>query len=264
MTNTKQIYTTKDYTQFSFLEGNRAIHDARVNKIIGSIRKIGWITNPVIVNEKMEIIDGQGRFVALKKLNMPIEYIIHPGAGIDECIEMNINMNNWNVGDYVESYAKQKSKAYEYAMALHETYSNISLQMILAIMCSEGKRTDLAGDAKEDVKNGVLDMNDINQARTTEILDFCSSIFKYVKLIGGRKFLLLNAAIYVYDHPSCNRDRLLYAFEKNYKKAKACTKTEECIEQIETIYNYHLKANGSINQLFVLSDYKRDKRNTDI
>ena len=260
----KQIYTTHDYTQFGLLLGNRDITKARVKKIIKSIKKIGWITNPIIVNEKMEIIDGQGRFMALKELDMPIEYIIHPGIGIHECTEMNINMTNWSVDDYVKSYADQGGKAYEYALSLSKAYPDLSLQMILAVMCSGGKRTDLHGSSKDDVKNGVLDINDIDKNRTVEILDFCSSIFNYVALIKGRKFLLMNAAIFVYDHPACNRDRLLYAFEKNYKKAKACTKAEDCIEQIEIMYNYHLKANGPISQLFVLSDFKKNKRNTDI
>ena len=261
---TKSIFETTDYSQFNILNGNRAIHKARVNKIISSIKKVGWITNPIIINENFEIIDGQGRFTALKTLNMPVEYIIHPGAGIEECRQMNINMNNWTVEDWVDSYAKENYQAYIYVLNLHKMYPDISLQMILSIVCTNGKRTDLKSDDKEDVKNGVLDMSSIDQVRVAEILDFCSRIIKYVKLIGGRKFLLLNAAIYAYDHSSCNRERLIYAFENNYKQADSCTKTEDCIAQIENIYNFHLKSNGVIKPLFILSDYKKDKRNTDI
>ena len=261
---TKKIYETNNYAQFKILSGNRNIHKARVNKIISSIQKVGWITNPIIVNENFEIIDGQGRFTALMSLNKPVEYIIHPGAGIEECRQMNINMSNWTIDDWVDSYAKENYPAYIYVLNLQKAYPDISLQMILSVVCTNGKRTDLKSEDKEHVKNGVLDMANIDQPRVIEILDFCSKIIKYVKLIGGRKFLLLNAAIYAYDHSACNRDRLVYAFKKNYRQAEPCTKAEDCISQIENIYNFHLKTDGVVKPLFILSDYKKDKRNTNI
>ena len=70
------VYSTTDYDSFAKLEGNRDVLQSRKNIIKESIEERGWIRNPVVVNEKMQIIDGQGRFEALKELGMPIEYVI--------------------------------------------------------------------------------------------------------------------------------------------------------------------------------------------
>lgn len=88
------VYVTKDYSIFKRLVGNRDIPESRISKIVESIQTIGWVHNPIIVNEKMEVIDGQGRLTALQRLKMPIEYIIAEGAGNKECIYMNMNMVN--------------------------------------------------------------------------------------------------------------------------------------------------------------------------
>ena len=37
---------------------------------------MGFIKNPIVVNEKMEIIDGQGRFEVCKEKGLPIYYNI--------------------------------------------------------------------------------------------------------------------------------------------------------------------------------------------
>ena len=79
------VNRTTDYSLFKRLEGNRNVLEIRVKRITASIKKVGWIQNPVIVNEKMEVIEGQGRLEALKRLGMPVDYIIVPGIGLDEC-----------------------------------------------------------------------------------------------------------------------------------------------------------------------------------
>ena len=62
-----KIYETTSYSQFKTMEGNRAVKDGRVNKIVESINKIGYVLSPILVNEKMEVIDGQGRLSALER-----------------------------------------------------------------------------------------------------------------------------------------------------------------------------------------------------
>lgn len=84
------IYSSEDYSVFRKLNGNRSVLEQRKNMIMASITERGWIRNPVVVNEKMEIIDGQGRFEALKELGLPIEYVVAKGASISDCIALNI------------------------------------------------------------------------------------------------------------------------------------------------------------------------------
>ena len=78
--SSKKIYITKDYSIFKKLTGNRSTELERITKICDSIREVGYITSPILVNENMEVIDGQGRLEAFKELGIPVEYIIETAS----------------------------------------------------------------------------------------------------------------------------------------------------------------------------------------
>ncbi|MBC8147318.1 MAG: ParB N-terminal domain-containing protein, partial [Bacteroidetes bacterium] len=79
----KKIYKTKNYEKFKFMVGNRPINSAHTAKLIESI-KGKYLFNPIIINEKWEIIDGQHRFEAIKQLNLPLYFFINEGYSYDE------------------------------------------------------------------------------------------------------------------------------------------------------------------------------------
>ena len=41
------VFTTKDYSIFKRLKGNRDIPESRIAKIVASIQEIGWVRNPM-------------------------------------------------------------------------------------------------------------------------------------------------------------------------------------------------------------------------
>ena len=67
-----EIFRTNKYEIFKQLKGNREVSPKRISKIINSIKEVGYIINPIIVNEKMEVIDGQGRLEALRILKIQL------------------------------------------------------------------------------------------------------------------------------------------------------------------------------------------------
>ena len=119
----KEIKVTNEYDKFKKLKGNRAVTEKRKEKIKNSILKVGYITSPILVNDKYEIIDGQGRFEALKELQLPIEYIIQDNIGITECVAMNIHQTNWSLLDYIQSYADKGIQSYQYIVDLMKEFN---------------------------------------------------------------------------------------------------------------------------------------------
>ena len=148
-----KVYTTKDYSIFKRLVGNRDIPESRISKIVESIQTIGWVHNPIIVNEKMEVIDGQGRLTALQRLKMPVEYIIAEGAGNKECIYMNMNMVNWKLPDFIKSYAEQGNENYQRLLSLMERYANGNLDIISTAVYR------LSKSKHRDIKKGTTSIN---------------------------------------------------------------------------------------------------------
>ena len=70
-----KILETKDYHTFSFLKGNRAININHLNKLIKSIKEKD-LKMPIIVNEKLQVLDGQHRLKAYQTLNLSMSYIM--------------------------------------------------------------------------------------------------------------------------------------------------------------------------------------------
>ena len=105
-----KVMMTDNYSQFNKLLGNREITPNRVNTIKESILKIGYQPSPILVNEKKEVIDGQGRLAACEALSLPIYYIEKAGLTIDDCISMNRKMESWKIKNYIDCYAFSGNK----------------------------------------------------------------------------------------------------------------------------------------------------------
>lgn len=61
-----KTYITRDYSVFKYLSGNRDINLHNVNNIVKNVLENGLLPTIVIVNENMEVIDGQHRIEAFK------------------------------------------------------------------------------------------------------------------------------------------------------------------------------------------------------
>ena len=159
------VYVTKDYSIFKRLVGNRDIPETRISKIVESIQTIGWIHNPIIVNEKMEVIDGQGRLTALQRLKMPVEYIVAEGAGNNECIYMNMNMVNWSQADFIKSYAEQGNINYQRLLSLMDKYVGGNLHIIFSALFKVSK------PKHREIKEGSLRVTEEQYLAAAERLD---------------------------------------------------------------------------------------------
>ena len=65
-TEVRIIYETRDYKAFSFITGNRNINKSHLEKLRKSMMEM-LIPIPIVVNEKLQIIDGQHRYMICKE-----------------------------------------------------------------------------------------------------------------------------------------------------------------------------------------------------
>lgn len=124
MNDELRIFRTTDYSIFKFSELNRDINQLNLKKIKHSMETIGFIPNKrILVNEDMEIIDGQHRYIACKELGLPIEYEI-----IQECENVYTNLNTGgkplSAYDYIKYYSTKGFNVYTTISKLYEQYKN--------------------------------------------------------------------------------------------------------------------------------------------
>ena len=230
------VYTTNDYSIFKRLPGNRDIPESRISKIVESIQSIGWVHNPIIVNEKMEVIDGQGRLTALQRLKMPVEYVVAPGAGNKECIYMNMNMVNWKLPDFVKSYAEQGNENYQRLLSLMERYANGNLNIISTALYRISK-------AKlRDIKEGTLQLTEEQYKAAIPRLEYIKPLLDKLdpKKLPGSIIMLMQTLVYYYDYEEVDKERLLYSVEKDIYNASPWVNNIDCEKEIENAYNYGL------------------------
>jgi len=122
---------TKNYDMFKFIEGNRNIKKSHLNFLTDSIEKNNLLhLRPIIVDENMNILDGQHRFLAAKELGKEIHYIQCSTDNYKELITLNRNQKNWTLQDFANFYAIQfKNENYIKLLNICESHQ-ISLQVL--------------------------------------------------------------------------------------------------------------------------------------
>lgn len=236
------VYVTRDYSIFKRLVGNRDIPESRISKIVESIQTIGWVHNPIIVNEKMEVIDGQGRLTALQRLGMAVEYVIAEGAGNKECIYMNMNMVNWKLPDFIKSYAEQGNANYQRLLALMEKYAGGNLDIISTAVYRVSK------SKHRDIKQGTLQLTQEQYDAAIPRLEYIKPLLEQLDAnkLPGSLVTLMQTLIYYYDYPEVDKERLAYAVEKNIYNATPWVLNTDCEREVENAYNYGMKLEKKI------------------
>ena len=250
------VYITKDYSIFKRLVGNRDIPESRISKIVESIQTIGWVHNPIIVNENMEVIDGQGRLTALQRLKMPVEYIVAEGAGNKECIYMNMNMVNWALPDFIKSYAEQDNENYQRLLSLIENYANGNLNIISTAVYRVSKAKT------REIKSGILQLTEEQYRAAIPRLEYIKPILEEIdyKKLPGSVVTLMQTLIYYYDYPEVDKERLKYSVEKYIYNATPWVLNTDCEREVENCYNYGLSLEKKLSIAYLVKEERRRRK----
>jgi hypothetical protein len=109
------IYETTDYAQFLGQEKNRKIVDRNKESFAQAFTKFGNLM-PILVRKeknKLRVIEGHHRFLTLKAMGKPIQYILTQSQLQDEDILLALNNTgkHWNGRDFIEYRMKRGEAA---------------------------------------------------------------------------------------------------------------------------------------------------------
>ncbi|MGM9543959.1 MAG: hypothetical protein ACI3T9_03165 [Romboutsia timonensis] len=253
---TIKVYTTTDYNLFKKLEGNRAVLQKRIDKILRSIQQIGWMPAPIIVNEKFEIIDGQGRFESLKSLDAPVQFVIAEGATIEECTVMNINSTNWSLNDFVYRYATDENSinhsSYLKLQKLMELYPTIPLNLLgFAVrgVSYEGKT----------IKENKVNITDEMYNKAIPLLDYTVDVLNSINVTipnhGRTKAFLLNAIMFCYNLPNIDRTRLKVSIVNNVGSPSAIWR--DVYTAVLFVQNSYNKGLSAPKKIYMDTEYQK-------
>ena len=232
------VEVTYDYSKFKDLLGNREDQEKRKKIIVNSIKEVGLIPAPIIVNEKFEVVDGQARLAAFKELGLPVYYMRLNGLSLKECIAMNKNQKPWSLKDHIHSYAEDGNENYRILEQFNKKY-NISLDVITWAL--SGKTS-----SKNNVRHGLfqIDYESLNDA--DYILNEIKEILNGLELHGKTTYLQL-AFGYCLRKPEIDNARLKDRVKKRHFAFPACAITSDWIKEIDKAYNYKTKGEFQVS-----------------
>lgn len=240
MSKKNVIQETRDYDQFALLDANRDTQRPHIEAIKKSIERNGNFTkfSPVLVNERLQIIDGQHRFTALKELGLPIFYIIADGSGVRQAREMNKLNKGWGMMDWAKTYAVSGSTSYKNFLTLHEEYPEIAPSVLLMYaaggeekgMFSEFRDGDFIfpDQALDGARKRIERLQEAQEANPSLTNGEMLKAFLYAMNLDG------------YDHK-----RMLTKL-KEIPELLSFQKYNDNLRHLEEVYNYHYKAGNRL------------------
>lgn len=245
----ESVYSTRDYSIFKKLNGNREVMDRRKELLVRSIVERGWIRNPIVVNDKMEIIDGQGRFEALKELGMPIEFVYAHDANIQDCIHLNVKQKNWSSYDYIKSYAANGVKDYEVLLKALDNHKGLSasvVQILLSPFMSEG------GTQTKAFKNGQYKV--VATDAVEDILFFAEKCFEIIGGSNGRLRAWASIVKFVFYCEKIDKNRFMKQLSEHHIMLAPIATVKQGLMIMERIYNYN---HSQKNKLYFVPEYEK-------
>lgn len=236
------VYLEDDLSVFKALQGNRSVEKSRVKLIKSSIAKIGMIDAPIVCNEKMEVVDGQGRLEACKQLGIAVPYIVIHGIGISECRSMNINQKNWSTIDYIKSYADLGNDDYIRILDFYKNSgfgANLSQNILFPRGDTNKMREKLVDGEAVCSEKDLLEayemsayLHRFDDIKTNRQKEFCLAIMRLVQNDIVDRFIL---------------DKKIHLKPREFDHISDIL---DCVGVIEDVYNFRVR-----ERVYVLTEY---------
>jgi hypothetical protein len=175
------VHSTTDYSVFKRPDYQRDVKDSYIEKIMSSIKREGQI-EAITVDVSGNVVDGQHRLEALKRLKMPVWYCInHALEDRDKssfaCKSANNVSNKWTIMSYVNWAKRNGNDIVGEAEAIANEWSKLSKGKLTV----PGALELLNGTSTNGVKKELDTLNyRINYETAKNVFDFASFLQDYV------------------------------------------------------------------------------------
>lgn len=222
-----KMYETNNYKLFCSLEGNRNVTRYHVEKIKKSILAGGDLKSPVVVNENLEVIDGQNTFEARKELGLKIYFYCVPGASIESCRAMNTSSMNWTLNDFANSYAVDNEE-YKTLAEFCKTH-NVSVYIVHGMV--HGVKVG------NTIKDGTFCMTAEEYSNVEKALGYIPQIHSTLGFTGRIDPTFRRAVYLMITNPKYDHKRMMRQCKKYDKPVKKMRKVRDALVLLSDVYS---------------------------
>ena len=245
-----KFFKTKNYSQFKKIRGNRDIDPTHVSRIVKLIAQRDT-KNPIIVNKKMEVLDGQHTLEARKQLGLEVYFLISDSTDALDVAAMNTGKRNWKLVDHLNQHCDRGKTDYQIVRSKMNQFGT-PIGETIGIML---KQASVKNEVTEDFRLGKFKIPAGGLEYFDRVAKELAQIQKAIDPSAKKiKRQLVRAYMIITKHRDWSFERFKVGMKSKGGKLGAVTSRDEYIEQIEKIYNGGLVRSKKIDLIRFVND----------
>jgi len=244
------VYKTNDLSIFKVMKGNRTPNPQHIRRLASSMKQNGILQNPIIVNEKMQVIDGGHRVISARELGESIYYIVVKGYNLSEMQILNLNQKNWNKKDFMNGYADMGIESYKKLRDFSIKNKDFSLSNCISLCSNRDSSVFGVSNKFRSGREGVVNIKEVFNEGTWKGdnfqlgQDYADRLKRIEPFYDGyNRMSFVRALMVIFKNKEFNFETFLRKLR--IKKLDHCVSTTEYKSLIEEIYNY--KSRNKLN-----------------
>jgi len=229
--NERQIEVTSEYDVFERMPGNRPVDEHHVANLMKRMRRRDLFT-PIQINQNFEVIDGQHRLEARRRLGLPVPYFATTDYGLEEVQELNAQQKKWSIDDFVKSFIELGKAHYKTYQWFRRQFQLPHVQTVELLM--DGDKDLTSRNCRDIFLSGNFKVVDLEKAKAkAQMVTAVQPFFDHWNNRGFVKALLFCVRKKDFDFK-----KFLGKLENQPTALKPQATTDLYIQHIEDIYNY--------------------------
>jgi len=240
---------TSQYDCFKYSPDQRNIKTSHVRDLMESMSTWGFLpSKPVQVyqeGKKYVVVDGHHRLVAAKNLQIPVIFVVESKSHCDAIGQVNGFQRKWQLANFVEMYAKRGLPDYKELIE----YSRLGIPISTAAAFLAGASSTRNGASGSGVNKSIA--NGSFKVKTRQKIEVLASFLRdrghENETYSSRAFISafeLLVRVQEFDF-----SKLANKLINNPKVLTKTATTDQMLDQIEEIYNYHQSIKVNISFL---------------
>jgi len=165
------VYVTEDYSRFKVLDANRAILPLHVKKLAASLLKKNLLKyRPILVNEKMQVLDGQHTLQGAMLAKERVWYVIAVGMELQDIYLIQTTRKDWVLANHFHFWAALGNDLFKKIMDFCRT-NRLTVTNFLSLSGAD------SGRHFDKIRQGIFRIN------ADEVFPFILEKLQYIKTV---------------------------------------------------------------------------------
>jgi hypothetical protein len=223
----RSIDVTSEYDIFQRLPGNRALSENHIKQLMEAMREQDLFV-PILVNQEFQVIDGQHRLEARKRLGLPVPFYWTEGLGLSQVQGLNSTQKGWRNEDFVDAYIELGNNEYRTYKWFRSKYGIPHEATVWLLTGSDMRKV------RDRFQHGDFTVTDLEGGkRKAEMLQQIKPFFKHWKHGSFIKAFLI-----VLNREGFDFKTFMHRVKMNPTMLVPCPSIDGYLRLIEEVYNY--------------------------